>query len=151
MGRCGRLVLGYRHSTLLLENCVKDLSKGTVYACSITSHSSLSKAFSLHITRHGVPVFATSNRSFPGTAPIPDQNTTPFFTQNTGIGNPARDSEYKLLDYAALSGDPSAYNNLYTELPPCDSCNGVIDQFKFWFNPDLQVTWGPFDDPWPVP
>ena len=39
-----------------------EVSKGTVYACSIISKAPLCKASSLHTTRHGVSVFSPPSR-----------------------------------------------------------------------------------------
>jgi len=91
--------------------------------------------------------FATSGRSFPGTAPAA---TGLFQTLDTGIGDPVRDSENKLLDWLGrkLLANPSLSGTamLYTERPPCDSRAGVINQFmqRFGSRVALTVQYGPF-------
>jgi hypothetical protein len=92
-------------------------------------------------------MFATSGKSFPGTAPYA---TGLFQTMATNVGGPVRDSENKLLDWLGtkLLTDPttSGTATLYSERPPCDSCSGVIDQFvrKFGNRVGLTVKFGPF-------
>ena len=58
------------------------------------------------------------------------------------------DTEFKILNYLANQIGPSSDSVtgsvwLHSDFPVCDSCNGVIDQFRSAFpNVDLRVTSG---------
>ncbi|MGH2612298.1 MAG: deaminase domain-containing protein, partial [Rhabdochlamydiaceae bacterium] len=84
-------------------------------------------------------VWSSSGPDFKGSIPKP---TDPYFDA-TPTGNNLRnaDSEYKLLNWLAQrfnpagvpTSDVSGTVDLYTERPPCESCAGVIDQFRNMF------------------
>ncbi|WP_075255793.1 two-partner secretion domain-containing protein [Herbaspirillum camelliae] len=79
----------------------------------------------------------------PGTVDAPAQQI--FETIQTGNNSRTLDSEYKILSYLAtkLNSASQGVVNLYSELPVCVSCSGVIDQFRQKFpNIVLNVTTG---------
>ena len=95
--------------------------------------------------------FATSSGDFPGTVPTPANRL--FNVIDTGIGNPYKDSENKLLEWLGSkyesNPDVEGIVDLYTERRPCLSCDAVIDQFSEMFpNIIVNVTYGPFDTVW---
>jgi RHS repeat-associated protein len=71
---------------------------------------------------------------YPGAVPMPE---TPRFTADR-----ASDSEWKILEHAAENLDPSATGRIHitSERPVCDSCQGVVDQFRQAF-PGITVTY----------
>lgn len=82
--------------------------------------------------------------SRPGTVDLPAQ--TRFQVKATGADARELDSERKILEQIAegLPPDASGRIQLFSELPVCDSCVGVIEQFRRDFpNIELIVTHGP--------
>jgi hypothetical protein len=83
---------------------------------------------------------AVSGRaSPPGTAPAPESPL--FTTKPSGAMTRAYDSEVKILEDVAkgLPSDARGAISLYTERAPCNSCQGVIEQFQEHF-PWIKVT-----------
>jgi len=66
----------------------------------------------------------------PGTVDVPEKQV--FDTIQTGNNTRAIDSEYKILSSLADKLTPSSQGvvNIYSELPVCVSCSGVISQFQ---------------------
>ncbi|MGZ0050582.1 deaminase domain-containing protein [Brevibacillus gelatini] len=80
-----------------------------------------------------------------GTAGVPNQRK--FETITTPDGNPRTlDAEVKILEELAsqLSSNASGKVHLFSELPFCQSCLGVIKQFKEQFpNVEVIISHGP--------
>jgi len=80
-----------------------------------------------------------------GTAGVPSERK--FETITTPDGNPRTlDAEVKILEELAskLPSDASGKIYLFSELPFCDSCSGVIKQFKELFpNTEIILSHGP--------
>jgi hypothetical protein len=80
-----------------------------------------------------------------GTAGVPNQRK--FETITTPDGNPRTlDAEVKILEELAsqLPNNASGKVHLFSELPFCESCSGVIKQFKEQFpNVDVIISHGP--------
>jgi hypothetical protein len=74
----------------------------------------------------------------PGTAPAPENPL--FTTKASGAMTRAYDSEVKILEDVAngLPSDARGTISLYTERAPCNSCQGVIQQFQERF-PGIKV------------
>ncbi|MNP17468.1 hypothetical protein D3C76_1099010 [compost metagenome] len=69
-----------------------------------------------------------------------------FETITTADGNPRTlDAEVKILEEIAskLPSNASGKVYLFSELPFCESCTGVIKQFKEKFNVDVIISHGP--------
>ena len=66
----------------------------------------------------------------PGTVALPDK--TQFRVVNSGAMSRATDTEAKILEHLAdrLPPDAKGTITIFTELAPCNSCSGVIAQFK---------------------
>lgn len=66
----------------------------------------------------------------PGTVDVPEKQV--FETIQTGNNPRTMDSEYKILSHLADKLTPSSQGvvNIYSELPVCVSCSGVISQFQ---------------------
>lgn len=66
----------------------------------------------------------------PGTVDVPEKQV--FDTIQTGNNPRTMDSEYKILSSLADKLTPSSQGvvNIYSELPVCVSCSGVISQFQ---------------------
>lgn len=86
---------------------------------------------------------AVSGRTLPGTVGIP----SPRFFETFAVGHTREfDSEVKLLETIAhqFAPGPGIYENIrgtvtiFSELPPCPSCVGVIQQFNRMF-PNVSV------------
>lgn len=80
-----------------------------------------------------------------GTAGVPNQRK--FKTITTPDGNPRTlDAEVKILEELAsqLPSNASGKVHLFSELPFCQSCSGVIKQFKEQFpNVEVIISHGP--------
>lgn len=78
----------------------------------------------------GELVGVSGQASRPGTVNAPTNSI--FNTIQTGNNPRTLDSEYKILSELAtkLTSSSKGVVNLYSELPVCASCNGVIDQFR---------------------
>jgi len=78
----------------------------------------------------GELVGVSGQASRPGTVDAPAQQI--FETIQTGNNPRTFDSEYKILSYLAtkLNSASQGVVNLYSEIPVCVSCSGVIDQFR---------------------
>lgn len=78
----------------------------------------------------GELVGVSGQASRPGTVNAPKNSI--FDTIQTGNNPRTLDSEYKILSELAtkLTSSSKGVVNLYSELPVCASCNGVIDQFR---------------------
>jgi filamentous hemagglutinin len=66
----------------------------------------------------------------PGTVDVPEKQV--FDTIQTGNNPRTMDSEYEILSSLADKLTPSSQGvvNIYSELPVCVSCSGVISQFQ---------------------
>lgn len=81
---------------------------------------------------------------------LPEQQRR-FTTLEIGGYNRIADTESKLLEWAGnpnglgLTRESRGSLRLYTDRPPCESCSGVISQFREQFpNIELQIVVGPF-------
>ncbi len=87
----------------------------------------------------------SGERSPTGTVDVPTERR--FVTVPTGTNQREFESEGKILEYMAASKvkpNSSGRITLYSERPPCDSCAGLVDQFRRTFpGVTLNVSSGP--------
>jgi hypothetical protein len=92
----------------------------------------------------GESIGVSGRKSPSGTAPVPENRF--FTTYEVGGYSREFDTEVKILEEIAhkFANQPGTYNNirgqvnLFSERPPCESCQGVIQQFQQMF-PNIQV------------
>ncbi|CDL81255.1 deaminase domain-containing protein [Xenorhabdus szentirmaii] len=87
----------------------------------------------------GIADAASGEGSVPGLVDVPNPNKRLFTT--TVVTHPrAFDSEAKIFEHIASKINPNAKGtvNLYSELPICKSCQGVIKQFET-MHPNVKV------------
>ncbi|WP_344103034.1 deaminase domain-containing protein [Nocardiopsis rhodophaea] len=94
----------------------------------------------------GQKIGVSGKNSPEGTSPAPDDGKRQFNAESKdGSHKAPLDSEAKALEDLSQHLNESSRGriDIYTERPPCTSCQNVIDQFVDKYpNVDVRVTWG---------